>query len=71
MHVHATIFCKEGFILEGKDILTCTESGKWDGEVPICIGELTFLSKSRGYVYHTDLGTRLYQLWPSTISPTW
>ena len=52
--VHATIFCKEGFILEGRDTLTCTESGKWDGEVPNCIGEvITFLSKSRVCVYHT------------------
>ena len=24
----AAIFCKEGFVLEGKDTPTCTESGK-------------------------------------------
>ena len=37
--VQATIFCNEGFILEGKDTLNCTKSGKWDGEVPKCISE--------------------------------
>jgi len=37
--VQATIFCDEGFILEGNDTLTCTESEKWDGDVPKCISK--------------------------------
>ena len=37
--VLATIFCDEGFILVGKDTLSCTKSGKWDGDVPKCISK--------------------------------
>jgi len=37
--LHATFFCDKGFILEGKDTLTCTKSGKWDGDIPKCISE--------------------------------
>ena len=31
--------CEEGFILMGKDTLTCGESGNWDGYVPNCISK--------------------------------
>ena len=54
--VLATILCKEGFIIKGKDTLTCTESGKWDGEVPNCIREWLFFpnqdSLMEELVYH-------------------
>ena len=61
--VHAKIFCKEGFILQGKDTLTCTKSGKWDGDVPKCISEwnqhssmeeLLYLLKSPHGCYSID-----------------
>ena len=35
----ASFVCQEGFILEGKETLTCEQSGNWSGDVPKCISE--------------------------------
>ena len=34
-----TFVCDKGFILMGKDMLTCGESGKWNGYMPNCISK--------------------------------
>lgn len=34
-------YCNEGFIMKGKDTITCVASGYWDGEPPVCVGKIS------------------------------
>ena len=49
----ASYACDSGFVLRGKGVRQCLESGAWSGDEPVCEGQRAALAKIVPHVHST------------------